>query len=251
MNPIRRHEKIMELLLQQKEVTVQELSAQLGVTGKTIREDLSLLEERGFVLRVHGGAMLAQSEQFGILPSREPLTIFSEEKTEIAAKACALLEPNDIIALDGGSTTLAIARAIGSLPLTVVTNDLYIISELVPKSNVRLVVPGGSRVRNVLTGPEAVSYLSHLNLKKAFVSATAVHPENGLSVYTTDSLEYKQALVRTANHVYAVADHHKFGRTALRTFARLSDVELILTDSGLSTEQAEEFRKAGVRVDRD
>ncbi|WP_058302632.1 DeoR/GlpR family DNA-binding transcription regulator [Gorillibacterium timonense] len=250
MNPIRRHEKIMEVLLNQKEITVNELSEKLGVTGKTIREDLSQLEERGLILRVHGGAVLAQSDQLGILPTQaQPLATHSDEKAEIAVRACALLEPDDIIALDGGSTTLAIARAIGHLPLTVVTNDLHIIRELIPKNNIRLVVPGGYRVRNILTGPEAVAYISHLNLKKAFVSATAIHPEHGLSVYTTDSLEYKQALVRTARHVYAVADHHKFGRTALRTFAKLSDVELILTDSGLPTETAEAFREAGAAVD--
>ena len=70
MNPIRRHEMIMEVMLNQKDVTVNELSEKLQVTGKTIREDLSKLEEQGLLVRVHGGAVLAQSDQFGILPSK-------------------------------------------------------------------------------------------------------------------------------------------------------------------------------------
>ena len=67
MNPLRRYETIMEILLAQKEVTVNELSERLDVTGKTIREDLAKLEEKGLLLRIHGGAMLAQSDQLGIL----------------------------------------------------------------------------------------------------------------------------------------------------------------------------------------
>jgi len=249
MNPIRRHELIMEVMLNRKEVSVNELSDQLSVTGKTIREDLSRLEEQGLIVRVHGGAVLAQSDQFGILLSKEPLATNTTEKAEIAARALRYIEPEDIIALDGGSTTLAIARALENVPLTVVTNDLYIISELVPKENIRLVIPGGYRVRNVLAGPEAVDYITRLNIKKAFVSATAVHLEHGLSVYTGDSLSYKQTLVKTARKVYATADHHKFGRTALRTFATLAEVDAILTDRGLPTETAEAFRNAGVSID--
>lgn len=142
MNPIRRHEMIMEVMLNQKDVTVNELSDKLQVTGKTIREDLSKLEEQGLIVRVHGGAVLAQSDQFGILPSKDPLDKYSDEKTEIALRALAHIDQDDIIALDGGSTTLEIARRLDNMPLTVVTNDVYIISELVPKDHIRLVVPG-------------------------------------------------------------------------------------------------------------
>ncbi|NUU61328.1 DeoR/GlpR family DNA-binding transcription regulator [Paenibacillus agri] len=249
MNPIRRHEMIMEVLLNQKDVTVNELSDKLQVTGKTIREDLTRLEEQGLIVRVHGGAVLAQSDQFGILPSREPLDKYAEEKSEIAQRALAHIEEDDIIALDGGSTTLEIARRLDNRPLTVITNDVHIIGELAPKEHIRLVVPGGYRVRNMLAGPEAVAYVQKLNIQKAFLSATAVHLEHGLSIYTGDLIEFKQALVATARQVIAVADHHKFGHTALRTFASLEEVDLILTDSGLPAETAQQFRSAGVTLE--
>jgi DeoR family fructose operon transcriptional repressor len=249
MNPIRRYEMIMEVLLNKKDVTVNELSERLQVTGKTIREDLSKLEEQGLIVRVHGGAVLAHSDQFGILPTKKPLDKYSEEKTEIALRALAHIVEDDIVALDGGSTTLEIARRLDNIPLTVVTNDVYIISELVPKDNIRLVVPGGYRVRNMLAGPEAVSYVQKLNIKKAFLSATAVHIENGLSIYTGDLIEFKQALVSTSREVYAVVDHHKFGHTALRTFATLHEVNAIITNKGLSPEIAEQFRSAGITIE--
>ncbi|MBB3069132.1 DeoR/GlpR family transcriptional regulator of sugar metabolism [Paenibacillus baekrokdamisoli] len=239
----------MEVLLAQKEVTVADLSETLQVTGKTIREDLAKLEEKGLLLRVHGGAVLAQSDQLGILSQKEPLIKNASAKEEIAELAIRLIEPNDIIALDGGSTTLEIAKRLENQPLTVVTNDVFIIGELARKSEIRLVVPGGYRVRNMLAGPEATAYIKKLNIQKAFLSATAVHPEYGFTIYTGDLIDFKQALLASAHTAYAVVDHHKFGQIALLTFAGLSEVEAILTDNGLSSETAEQFRQAGVRLE--
>lgn len=249
MSPIRRYEKIMEVLLTNKEVTVAELSEKLGVTGKTIREDLTKLEEQGLLVRVHGGAVLAQGDQLGILPSKEPLTKHAEEKSEIARRALQHIGPNDIIALDGGSTTLEIARGLDNEPLTVITNDVYIISELSVKDKIRLVVPGGYRVRNMLAGSEAVAYVRQLNIQKAFISATGIHPEQGLSIYTGDLIDLKRALIETAQEVIAVIDHYKFGQTALRTFANLNEVTRIITDCGLSPEVARKYSGAGATLE--
>jgi DeoR/GlpR family transcriptional regulator of sugar metabolism len=248
MKALRRYEKIMEMLLARKEVTVAELSERLGVTGKTIREDLARLEEKGLLVRVHGGAVLAQSDQYGILSTKEPLQRHIAEKAEIAERAIRLIEPNDIIALDGGSTTLEIARRLDNAPLTVVTNDVHIIAELARKDEIRLVVPGGYRVRNLLAGPEAVSFLKKLNIQKAFLSATGVHPEYGLTIYTGELVALKRALLESSRVAYAVADHHKFGRYGLLTFARLTELEAILTDGGISPDTVAEYRRAGVRV---
>ncbi|WP_106768421.1 DeoR/GlpR family DNA-binding transcription regulator [Paenibacillus faecalis] len=249
MNPIRRYESIMELLLTQKEVTVAELSERLQVTGKTIREDLTKLEEQGLIVRIHGGAMLAQKDQFGILPSKEPLTKHADQKIEISTLALHHIQPDDIIALDGGSTTLEIARKLPNERMTVITNDVYIISELASKDQVRLVVPGGYRVRNMLAGPEAAEYVKQLNIQKAFVSATGVHLEHGLSIYTGDLIDFKKALVSTSREVFAVAHHQKFGQTALRTFAALNELTSIITDRGLPAETAKQYRNAGISIE--
>ncbi|GIO85396.1 DeoR family transcriptional regulator [Paenibacillus faecis] len=249
MSSIRRYEKIMEVLLTNKEVTVAELSEKLGVTGKTIREDLTRLEEQGLIVRVHGGAVLAQGDQFGILPAKEPVVKHAEEKGEIARKALLHIQPNDIIALDGGSTTLEIARRLDNQPLTVVTNDVYIISELVVKDQIRLVVPGGYRVRNMLAGPEATAYIKKLNIRKAFISTTGIHPEHGLSIYTGDFIEFKRALIETAHEVIAVVNHHKFGQTALRTFASLQELTRVITDHGLDEEMVKSFAEAGIPIE--
>lgn len=248
VNPLRRYEIIMEALLERKEVTVAELSEKLEVTGKTVREDLAKLEEKGLLVRIHGGAVLAKSDQLGILKSNVSDGIYQAEKIKIAETTARLIGPDDIIALDGGSTTLEIARRLENRSLTVITNDLFIINELTRKDQIRLVVPGGYRVRNMLTGLEAVAYMRTLNIHKAFLSATGVHLQDGLSIYTGDFIEFKQALLRAARESYVVADNRKFGRTALRTFASVGELKAIITDSGLPAETAQQYEAAGVQI---
>jgi len=248
MNPLQRYEKIMGLLLAESQVTVAELSERLDVTGKTIREDLAKLEEKGLLQRVHGGAVLAQSDQLGILSLHNLVSRHAAEKAEVAKLAVNLIEPNDVIALDGGTTTQEIARQLDNQPLTVVTNDVIIISELVRKDLIRLVVPGGYRVRNMLAGAEAVAYIRKLNIRKAFLTATGIQPESGFTIYTGEFHELKRAWIETAQTSYMVADHHKFGQGALFTFAKLTEVEAILTDAGISPETEEAYRNAGVKL---
>ncbi|MCL9662389.1 DeoR/GlpR family DNA-binding transcription regulator [Paenibacillus hunanensis] len=250
MSALKRHERIMEILIASQEITVGELSDTLHVTGKTIREDLAKLEEMGLLVRVHGGAVLAQNDQYGILSGQGTNTKHMPEKSEIAERALHYIQPGDIIALDGGSTTLEIARRLPSMPLTVVTNDLFILSELARKEQVRLVVPGGERNRNMLVSSQAIEYVRGLNIHKAFVSSTALHPEFGLSIYTGDLVPFKKALVDTAQKVYGVIDHQKFGQFALWTFATCSELDMIITDSGLSSEHAKHFQQAGIPLDQ-
>ena len=248
MNPLKRHEKIMEALLERQEVTVSDLSELLQVTGKTVREDLDKLESMGLLVRVHGGAMLAQNDQYGILNSRGAGETPVRE-TEIAERALAYIKPGDIVALDGGSTTLEMAKRLDNQPLTVITSDLYIIAELTKKEQVRLVVPGGARVRNMLVGEDTAAFISGLNIHKAFISTTALHPEFGLSIYTGDLVPLKKAMIAAAQQVFGVVDHYKFGQFALRTFAQCSELDYIISDRNLDEETAALYRQSGVNVD--
>ncbi|UUZ89633.1 hypothetical protein LJK87_26470 [Paenibacillus sp. P25] len=158
------------------------------------------------------------------------------------------IEPNDIIALDSGSTTLEIAKRLDNVPLTVITNDLYIIGELIQKDQIRLVVPGGVRDRNLLVNENAGEFLRKLNVQKAFLSTTGIHPEFGFTIFTQMHVEQKRALIESAREVYCVADHSKFDKCALITFAGLTEVKTIITDSGLTDELAKKYGDAGVRI---
>lgn len=247
MLAINRHEKILEWLDEFRSVKVSELSGKLGVTEKTVRDDLEKLEQRGLLRRIHGGAVPAGKGNAALLPldGREAA---QEEKRDIARKAVALIAERDIIALDGGSTTLEIARMLDNRALTVITHDLLIIAELTRKDRIRLVVPGGYRSRNLLIGAEGVDFVARLNIAKSFISATAVDVEYGLSVFTSGQIPMKQVLIRGATEAYAVADHTKFNKKALITFAELSQLTGVITDKRMDTATARQYEAAGVRI---
>jgi DeoR family fructose operon transcriptional repressor len=250
MLAINRHEKIIEWLDQHRSAKVTDLSQSLNVTEKTIREDLEKLEQRGLLKRIHGGAILVAEGEHALLPIFKSHTRQYEEKREIARKAIAYIEERDIIALDGGSTTLEIACALDNIPLTVITNDLNIICELTKKEHIQLVVPGGHRSRNLLiTSSEAIEFVSKLNIKKAFISATAIDIDYGLSVFTSAQIELKKTLISCAGEVYAVADHSKFDRCALMTFANLSELKCIISDKGMKVETIERYKEQGILMD--
>ncbi|MEX2414505.1 MAG: DeoR/GlpR family DNA-binding transcription regulator [Paenibacillaceae bacterium] len=248
MLSINRHEKIVEWLGQNRSVKVSDLSKQLNVTEKTIREDLEKLENMGLLKRIHGGAVLSGDGNSALLPISSNDTRNGLWKKEIARSAIQYIEQRDIIALDGGSTTLEIARLLENMPLTVITNDLFIISELVKKENIQLVVPGGYRNRNYLISTEAISFMEKLNIKKVFLSATAVDLEYGLSVFTSAQIEQKQAMIRCAAEVYAVVDHSKFDKCALMTIAPLSVLKLIITDDGLNSDVIRKYEAHGIHI---
>jgi len=250
MLAVTRHREILELIQEHGSVQVSELSDIFGVTAKTIREDLEKLEEKGLLRRIHGGAVRRGEVLDPMLPLQVPNTKHLKEKEAIAQRALAYIEQEDIIALDAGSTTLAIARRLPNMPLTVLTNDLLIVRELMSKDQIRLVVPGGYRYLNVLIGNDALEWLAKLNVHKLFLSATGVHDKFGLSVFTGELLELKKALMAGAKEIYGVADHSKFDRAALLTFAELKDLDVLITDDGLDEAIARRYEGGAFNLER-
>ncbi len=243
-----RHRKIIEKLEHFGAVKVSELSSQFQVTEKTIREDLEKLEEKGLLKRIHGGAVLEQEGEDSLLPLQIPNSRKSGEKYAIASLALSCIDENDIIALDAGSSTLELAKLLPNAPITVLTNDLLIIRELVMKDQVRLVVPGGHRQNNLLIGDESLEWISKLNVHKVFLSTTGIHLEYGLTIFTEKLIKLKQLFIRNAKTVYCLADHSKFDKGALITYASLAEIDWIITDEGITEEQEKKYVASGVKL---
>ncbi|GGG08841.1 DeoR/GlpR family DNA-binding transcription regulator [Paenibacillus abyssi] len=237
-----RHRHIIERLERDGSVKVSELSEWFQVTEKTVREDLEKLEEKGLLKRIHGGAVLEAEGEDSLLPLQIPNVRRGSEKAAIAERALQLIEPGDIIALDAGSTTLEIAKKLKNMPLTVLTNDLLIIRELIAKEQIRLVVPGGYRQNNLLIGSGDQEWISRLNVHKLFLSTTGIHVEYGLTIFTEELAKLKKLYMANAKRIYCVADHSKFDKGALITFAGLEDVDCIITDNGLDAEIAAKYQ---------
>ncbi|CAM4005695.1 DeoR/GlpR family DNA-binding transcription regulator [Paenibacillus alkaliterrae] len=243
-----RHRKIIEKLEQLGAVKVSELSEQFQVTEKTVREDLEKLEEKGLLKRTHGGAVLEQSGEDSLYPLQFPNSKHQQEKAAIASLALSCIEPNDIIALDAGSTTLEMARRLPNMPVTVLTNDLLIIRELIAKDQVRLVVPGGYRHNNLLIGAESHDWIKRLNVHKLFLSTTGVHLEYGLTIFTEELTKLKKLYMENAKTVYCLADHSKFDKGALITYAGLHEIDFIITDDGMDAEVEAKYEAQGIRM---
>jgi len=243
-----RHRKIIEKLEQLGAVKVSELSELFQVTEKTVREDLEKLEEKGLLKRTHGGAVSEQEGEDSLNPLHFPNSKHLREKTAIAALALSCIEPNDIIALDAGSTTLEMAKLMPNMPVTVLTNDLLIIRELTVKDQVRLVIPGGYRHNNLLIGAESQEWIKRLNVHKLFLSTTGIHLEYGLTIFTEELTKLKKLYMENAKMVYCLADHSKFDKGALITFAGLTEIDCIITDAGISSEVAAKYEALDIRM---
>src|SRR4051794_19790292 len=241
---------VLRELNQQGSVGVAELAEQLGVSEASVRRDLHLLEQQKLLTRTHGGAVAA-----GVLyelPMRYRGGQQHDAKRAIA-RAAADLVPDDVssVGLNGGTTTTEVARALaGRSGLRVVTNALNIASELAVRSNIELVVCGGSaRAESYeLVGPLAELTLAHLNLDLAFIGVDGISPTAGLTTHHEVEAQTNRALVRTAARAAVVADSSKLGR---RGFAKIGDLDLVtdlITDSAASPEAVAALQRAGIRV---
>lgn len=249
MLSIIRHQKIVDELILHGAVKVSNLSRLFQVTEKTIREDLDALEQKALLKRVHGGAIAFPNGEIKSIAPEIPNTSFTVEKERIAEYTIEhFIQPGDIIALDTGSTTLEIAKRIKMYPLTVVTNDIMIIHELALAKEINLVVPGGYSYHNLLIQHEPIEWIRHVNIHKFFLSTTGIHLEYGLTVFAGEQIWLKQTMIHAAKHVICVADHSKFERGNLHTFAKVSDIEYFITDEGLDQSIKDAYLRSNIHI---
>lgn len=234
MLSVERYEKILKELEKNKTVKVSELSLNMGVTEKTIRLDLEALEHKGLLKRIHGGAIL-QEENVRIFPVDERQSKNNENKLKIAIEAMKRIEPEETILMDGGSTTLALAKLLGQFPVTVITNDIRIANELIDKEKVQLMVLGGSRIGTTssLFGVQASDLLKRIRVNRLFFGTTGVSIDHGLTVFNSFHVEWKRKIIDCANHVTLLAESTKFEKVGLIQFATLEDLDEIITDDQL------------------
>ncbi|MCT8137062.1 DeoR/GlpR transcriptional regulator [Anaerobacillus sp. CMMVII] len=244
-----RQAKIIEILNLKGAIKVVELSEQLQVTEKTIREDLDKLDEDGIIQRVRGGAILPDKGN-SMLPINRRQTSFTTEKEEIANKAFQLIEDGQTLLLDAGSTTLELAKLIINRQLTVITNDIKIMFALMDAPSINLIGLGGMQRKGTSTviGMTAIQMIHDFNIDLTFIGATGVDIEKGLSIFSYDEVELKKAMIKSAKEVALLADNSKFNRSALVSFASLVDVDFLVTNSKTDDSVLTEIGDMGVKV---
>ncbi|TNU73226.1 DeoR/GlpR transcriptional regulator [Miniimonas arenae] len=233
-------------------VEVKELADRLGVTPETVRRDLTLLERRGVLRRVHGGAIAV--ERLAIEPAvADRETRMSEAKQRIARAALDELPDGGAIAVDAGTTT---AQLVALMPadreLTVVTHGVHLAIALAALPGITLHLLGGQLRGRTLAavGAWAEQQLADVHVDVAFVGANGVTVEEGITTPDLAEARIKRALVRAASRTVILADHTKFGLVDFARVTPLADVDTLITDTGLDAEAAAEIEATGCRVVR-
>jgi DeoR family transcriptional regulator of aga operon len=245
-----RHKRIRRLIEDNGRATVAELSVLFGVSEATIRRDLEEMDERGWVRREHGGALRADRAT-AEPPILQRVAEQESEKRRIGYAAAQLVQNGETIFIGSGSTTLEVARNLGSMEnLTVITNALNIANELVNCSGITLIVTGG------LLRPSELSLVGHiteqalreLRADRVFIGMRAVSIQDGLTSDYLPEIMTDRAIIETAHEVILVADHTKFGRVSTSHVAPVTAVDVIITDDEVPATMLREFEGLGIRT---
>jgi len=227
--------EIGSLLREREEVTVEEVCLHFGISPATARRDFVALAESGKAEKTWGGLRVLDPQSHPMLPSGTRQELYSEEKRRIAARAVAFCNDGDIVFIDGGTTTLQLARWFADRPLRIVTNSLLIAYEI---DRLRS-GPGGAEVfltggylypgSGLLVGPEATASLQKYQAKTAFLSVGGIG-EEGISNNHHLVVEVERAMISRAEQVVLLADHSKFGRRELMPECQWGEVHALITD---------------------
>lgn len=245
----KRREHIRLLVRESGIARVEDLRRELKVSVATVRRDLEVLEEEGLVRRVHGGAVSMESRlEEAVFDDKT--NQFSREKRAIAEKAYKLIGQEESLFLDGGSTTLCLARLLKERnDLTVVTNSLRAAAELAD-SGPRVILTGGElrRISQTMVGPLTSAVLGQVRVDKAFMGTMGFCIKNGLTTTDPNEAFVKSLVADQATQVVLLADSSKAEKVS---FARVSDwdrVDLLISDAMLPAVFSKSLSKLGVKT---
>jgi DeoR family transcriptional regulator of aga operon len=254
----RRWNQLLELLAVEGQLQVEHAAKELGVSEATIRRDFDELASQQMLARIRGGA-IAQGVTYD-LPLRYKSERHPSEKRRIAEVAAALVQPGQVVGLNGGTTTTEVARALamrGDLNsittgpgLTVVTNALNIATELAVRQHIKIVVSGGvARTQSYeLTGPLATGVLERVSIDVAILGVDGIDPVAGAMAQHEGEASINHLMAQQAGRVVVVADSSKVGRRAFARICAPGEIDMLVTDTGLTEADRARFADAGVQV---
>ncbi len=245
-----RRREIVELLQNDGRVLVTDLAKRFRTSLITIRKDLEFLHHNGQLERTHGGALPIRIGAMKDSTLQEKERLHRAEKIRIATAAAHMVRPGQVIILDSGTTTSAIARACRNLRnLTIITNATNIAAELADTS-VEVILTGGMLRKNSfsLVGPLAEESLAKLSADLLFLAVDGFDVPYGLTTPNLPEARVNMAMARSARRTVVVCDSSKFGKRSLSLILPTSAVHETITDKNIPAKDLKALREAHVDV---
>jgi len=245
-----RKKLILTRLATHGQLVAKDLAAELGTSEDTIRRDLRELAQAGKLQRVHGGALPA-SVAVGDLHVREQVS--SKDKIALGRAGAALIQPGQVVILDGGTTAIQVARHLDpALRATIVTHSPNVAVELAAHPQVEIIVLGGRLFRHsmVNVGAAVIDAASHLRADLYLMGVTGVHPQAGISTGDAEEAAVKRALHERAAETIVLASAEKLMAASAFVIAPLRDLSALLVARATPERTVRALRAGGVKVRR-
>lgn len=246
-----RRNSILNKLAENGEVFVDALSKEFMVSDVTIRNDLDQLEKKRLLIRARGGAMKSQVGVGVDFRLSDKDKINFKEKAQIGQRAAKLINDNDIILIDGGTTTGEFAKNLNDFSrLIVITNALNVVNTLGANPKIDLIIPGGTMRRNAqsLTGPIAEKSLINFHVDKLFLGVDGFDMEYGLYTPNIEEAHLNKQMIDISNEVIVLSDSSKFGRKSFAHICGLDKVNIVVSDKKLSQSYRNQLIEQGINV---
>ena len=255
MLQLERQKLILDYLEKNRKATTNELSELLGVSTTTIRTDLNQMDKDHLLTKTHGGALyLDTSSDHTELTGKayyfhERALENQREKEEIAASAIHFVKDHMCIFLDASSTAYTLGMKLsGFTELTVITNGINLALALKDMPGITTILTGGivTSASSSIEGLLGEDLLRKIHTDIAFVSARGFSVENGLTDFSIYEADLKRMCIRASAKTIALVDHTKFDSSSISSYASIDDINLVISDSGLSKNVQDIYEKAGV-----
>ncbi|MGC2637971.1 MAG: DeoR/GlpR family DNA-binding transcription regulator [Acidobacteriaceae bacterium] len=251
-----RGKRILQILLQRGNASVDELVSVLDTSAPSVRRDLVRLEERNLVHRTHGGARLAGQMQYEAFRFDSSYHVrearFAEEKRRISVAAAELIREHDTVGFTAGTTPTQVARCIRHRnAIHVITNAVNIGMELSNQPALNVTLTGGTmRWAGAfsLTGPTAIEMLNGVFMDKAFIGVCGIDVQRGATTIEPDEAAVFRAMVRQAKQVIVVADSSKIGMVSPALICPATEIDILVTDTGIAPDALAGFKAGGLEV---
>ncbi len=245
-----RRKKILELLNSNGSVRVTELSKLFSISEVTIRTDLADMEYKGLLTRVHGGAVSSYKPYYS-MSLNQRLSTNQTQKEIIAGKIAGMIENNDTIMLNSGTTTLMVFRALPQdYNLSIVTNSISIALEGTSNPNFNIILLGGliNTKYQFTFGDDAIRQLKSYHADKLILSVDGIDTEHGFSTYYDKEAEIDRIMLQQSGVNIVAADHSKFDRRAFTKISDLSVADYIVTDTDIPETTKGKFSKNSIKI---